>query len=471
MIAKRFVPSALDGAYAYVDTTPVVAFTAEFDKSSNKLFERHLHAENRSHLHQPTPVGAAALPGAGVDSINRLLQYQRGTLASGGGSVTTPITLPGTDSFRGYELDHLGNWKRTTYAANPPTPPAGASSSSSSSTSGGGGSSSSSSSSSGSAFHPEDTEVRQHNLLNQITRITADGATTQFAYDANGNMLDDGTRLMTYDAFNRLLRVDRKSDAATIGQYTYDADPGGGRRIRKIITNGGLSGTITNGTTDYLYAPGNQQCIEERNASDDPAKHYVWGIYIDELLQQRDDPSGLAAGPDDYYALPDLLYRNTALTDSSPTIVEAYDTDAYGNTLIFDAAGSGGDWWADDADITDQPSCAFIFTGRRYEAETRLYFVRRRYYSPSLGGFIGRDPIGFEDGMNLYWAHFVPSGTDPMGLALGFGPIPYLSSRQLAAVRSFFRQVVQLAQSPLADDITTCACFLLGVVDMSPGPG
>ena len=138
----------------------------------------------------------------------------QGTLASGGGSVTTPITLPGTDSFRGCELDHLGNWKRTTYTPNPPTPPAGESSSSSSSTSGGGVSSSSSSSSSGSAFHPEDTDIRQHNLLNQITRITADGITTQSAYDANGNLVDDGTRLMAYDALNRLMRVDRKSDAA-----------------------------------------------------------------------------------------------------------------------------------------------------------------------------------------------------------------------------------------------------------------
>ena len=188
MIAKRFIPSGLDGASAYVDTTPVVAFTTRFDKASNKLFERHLHAENRSHLYQPTS-GIAA--GGGLDSLNRLLQYQRGTLASGGGSVTTPITLPGTDSFRGYELDHLGNWKRTTYTA---TPPAHASSSSSSLTS------SSSSSSSSSAFHLEDTEVRQHNALNQITRITDGGSTTPFVYDASGDFTDDGTRLMTYDA-------------------------------------------------------------------------------------------------------------------------------------------------------------------------------------------------------------------------------------------------------------------------------
>ena len=192
-IAKRFVASALDGGGAYADTTPVVAFTTAFDKASNKQFERDLHAENRSHLYQPTPGIGPVVGGntGGVDSLNRLLQYQRGTLAGGGGSVTTPITLPGTDSFRGYELDHLGNWKRTTYTA---TPPAHESSSSSSLTS------SSSSSSSSSAFHLEDTEVRQHNALNQITRITDGGSTTPFVYDASGDFTDDGTRLMTYDA-------------------------------------------------------------------------------------------------------------------------------------------------------------------------------------------------------------------------------------------------------------------------------
>jgi hypothetical protein len=51
-----------------------------------------------------------------------------------------------------------------------------------------------------------------------------------------------------------------------------------------------------------------------------------------------------------------MLYRTTALVDSSGSIVEAYDYDAYGNTLIFTAEGTGPSWWADDATGGDNPT-------------------------------------------------------------------------------------------------------------------
>ena len=39
MIDQRFVPSALDAAGTYVDTTPTVALTTAFDESSNNQLE------------------------------------------------------------------------------------------------------------------------------------------------------------------------------------------------------------------------------------------------------------------------------------------------------------------------------------------------------------------------------------------------------------------------------------------------
>ena len=147
----------------------------------------------------------------------------------------------------------------------------------------------------------------------------------------NGNLADDGVRLYEWDALNRLKTVADKSTGNIVGQYTYDAL---GRRIRKVITGGGLSGNITNGTTDYVYT--GARCCEERNGSNVAVKQYVWGRYIDELLQQRVD---IDTTPADQYLLSDLLYRAVALVDDTGTIIEAYDTDAYGNTLIFNAAG------------------------------------------------------------------------------------------------------------------------------------
>jgi len=201
MIAKRYLPSALNGSNGYYDTTALIGFTTEFDRASNKLFDRHLHAENRSYLYNS------------LDSMNRLREYQRGTLATGGPTVASATTLPGTDSQRSYDLDGLGNWRRLNY-----TPVGGSAT----------------------------TEVRQHNPLNQITRTDS----TRLAYDDNGNLTDDGTLLLEYDPFNRLKRVKNASNSQTVGEYTYDAS---GKRIRKVITNGGITGTISNGTTDYLY--------------------------------------------------------------------------------------------------------------------------------------------------------------------------------------------------------------------------
>ena len=44
----------------------------------------------------------------------------------------------------------------------------------------------------------------------------------------------------------------------------------------------------------------------------------------------------------------------------------------------------------------------YLFTGRRYDSDTALYYYRARYYSPELGRFISADPIGYLGGLNLY---------------------------------------------------------------------
>ena len=229
--------------------------------------------------------------------------------------------------------------------------------------------------------------------------------TRQMAIPAgNGNIVDDGARLYTYDALNRLKQVRRKSDGEIIGEYDYDAI---GRRIRKVIPdisggNGGLNSDTPAGTIDYLYD--GIQCIEERDDSDDPIRQYVWGQYVDELIQQRD----IDGGNVDYYLLSDLLYRAAALRNAAGTsTIEVYDCDAYGNTIAYDGDGADNNWFTNDDDVTNNPKCQFIFTGRRFDPETsnattQMYFYRARYYSPVLGRFISRDPIGYEDGMNLY---------------------------------------------------------------------
>jgi len=379
-ITKRYVSSTLNAQNSYANTTALVGNTTAYDRTSSKFFERALQAEERDNLYQPVGSnGNIASPTPGYDSVNRLLQYQRGTLSSsggyenaGGGSVTTAITLPNTDANRTYNLDGLGNWKTSMY-----TPVAGSST----------------------------TDQRNHNYVNEITQRTLTGGSpVMFQFDgatgaSNGNLKNDGTLIYAYDALNRPIQINRVSDGLVIATYLYDAM---NRRVRKTITNGGLSGNIPDGTTDYVWS--GWQVVEERDYSNAPIRQYVWGTYIDELVQITTlatlGPQSLPAGT--YYLLQDLLYRAVALTDSNGNIVEAYDADAYGNTLIFTGPGAGGIWFTDGDTQSNYGANEIIYCGYRYDPEGPGYYVRNRNYMPFLGRWIQRDPIGYSGGINLY---------------------------------------------------------------------
>ncbi len=59
-----------------------------------------------------------------------------------------------------------------------------------------------------------------------------------------------------------------------------------------------------------------------------------------------------------------------------------------------------------------------MFTGRRFDLETGLYYYRARYYNPYIGRFLQTDPIGYSDSIN--WYNYCRSNPinclDPTGL-------------------------------------------------------
>ena len=158
-------------------------------------------------------------------------------------------------------------------------------------------------------------------------------------------------------------------------------------------------------------------------------------VAINEKLRpgaERPLPAG------NYYLLQDTLYRAAALTDSSGAVVEAYDCDAYGNTLIFTAIVglASGNWqvvqryvyspygtitvlnadWSTPPTGT-QPLVGNLYQGMTLDSVTGLYYARNRNYSPSLGRWINQDPAGYINGASTY--QFVVSNpaakTDPQG--------------------------------------------------------
>ena len=256
-------------------------------------------------------------------------------------------------------------------------------------------------------------ESRTHNEVNEIVSITPQ---TSITHDTNGNMTWDGERSLEWDGLNRLIRV--SGNVGTIAKYYYNAM---NMRVQKHIDtdNDGLLDDKTN----YIYC--HQKVCVEQDENGNLKKDYVHGgQYIDQVLMESDSSTSLGS-----YYLTDLRYSIYAVVDNDGVVTERYRYDAYGKRDVMTAT-----FVLTGADAETE----FGYTGRRHDVEdTGLMYFRARYYSPELGRFVGRDPLGtaldvnymnkknmlfaalnYSWGMNLYRAYFAPNYTDPSGRGL-----------------------------------------------------
>jgi RHS repeat-associated protein len=222
-------------------------------------------------------------------------------------------------------------------------------------------------------------------------------------YDDNGNLTDDGRNRYEYDAFNRLVRVTRKSDNARIATYRYDVF---NRRIGRVVSNSGA----LDDAVQYFY-DGWQEIEELRPTS---TQQYVYGLWIDELVTMDKDRDNDGKIDATYYYHEDGRRNIVAVSDAQGGAVERYAYDAYGKVSVTDAKG--------EALARTSVSNLYFFAGRRLDPETGLYYYRMRYMNPETGRFIQRDPIGmWKDRTNIgnaygYVGNNPVNGTDPTGM-------------------------------------------------------
>lgn len=213
---------------------------------------------------------------------------------------------------------------------------------------------------------------------NSSNEITSAGAST-FTYDNNGNTLSKndgaGTTAYTWDFENRMTSVHPPGQTTV----TFKYDPFG-RRIQK-------------GGSVYVYNGAN--LIQEADASGNLAARYVFGAGIDEPL------AAYRGAIWEFYQA-DGLGSITSLSTTSGTISDSFTYDSFGNIT----STTGG---------FSQP---FRYTGREFDQETGLYFLRARYYSSSSGRFLSEDPVSFNAGINFYaYVYNSPvQWSDPLGL-------------------------------------------------------
>ncbi len=131
---------------------------------------------------------------------------------------------------------------------------------------------------------------------------------------------------------------------------------------------------------------------------------YVWGArqgHRDELiLRDREAANSSSESSGEFlnerlWCLMDY-YDPTSIVDNGANVVERYRFSAFGQRSILapdfsPLDASGYDW-------------AFAFKGQFMDLDTGYYNYGYRYYSPELGRWLSRDPIGESGGYNLYVA-------------------------------------------------------------------
>jgi RHS repeat-associated protein len=146
---------------------------------------------------------------------------------------------------------------------------------------------------------------------------------------------------------------------------------------------------------------------------------YVWGArkgHRDELiLRDRDATASSSESSGEFlnerlWSLMDY-YDPTSIVDNSASVVERYRFSAFGLRSIMDRDFTPLD--------TSGYGWDFAFKGQFLDLDTGYYNYGYRYYSPGLGRWLSRDPIGEQGGNNLYAMvdNNSLNGVDHLGLA------------------------------------------------------
>ena len=213
------------------------------------------------------------------------------------------------------------------------------------------------------------------NLLNQYTQVN----TAQPTYDADGNMLTTGDGwTYAWNGENRLVRAEKDG---TVVEMNYDYV---GRRFEKKVYVNSEAGTPGTLQHHYKYVYDGYKLVELYD-NDTLLVSFTWQP---DSVGGLDVPVSMVYEGDTYYYVTDGNKNVTALLDAAGFRVAGYTYGPFGQVLSMDGAL---------AEVNP-----FRFSSEFHDDETGLVYYNYRYYSPSLGRWTKRDPIGELGGANEY---------------------------------------------------------------------
>ena len=247
------------------------------------------------------------------------------------------------------------------------------------------------------------------NPLNQYTAITGNPNPT---YDADGNLLS-GLRsplsafTCTWNGENRMLSSTSANVAITDRRVenAYDAL---GRRVRKTVKFASTGAVIED--RYFIYDGWNviEETIAPATGPVETAEH-VWGTDLSGTAQGAGGVGGLllresSANGASYYHY-DGNGNVTALTSAAGVVQAAYTYGPFGETLRAVGPLAQANPWR--------------FSTKYQDDETGLLYYGYRFYNPTDGRWLSRDPIEEEGGLNLYG--MLANDAVNYGDYLGFG--------------------------------------------------
>jgi RHS repeat-associated protein len=237
----------------------------------------------------------------------------------------------------------------------------------------------------------------EYNIDNEISSINSLNSATQLPTAKNSSGANNANRITQFG--DSTFSFDEKGQSTTqtnsSGTSTYNWDVRG--RLKNVALPNGetvnynydvlgrrTSRTSSNQTTNFVYD--GADVVQDKQGSNNV--NYLNGLGIDDKLKV-----------DNKYFLKDHLGSTIGLTNTSGNLVESQKYEAFGKA-------------------TGSLSTRYGYTGREYDADTKLNYYRARWYDAEQGRFLSSDPIGFKAGENFY--SYVKNNpvkfSDPMGL-------------------------------------------------------
>lgn len=209
-----------------------------------------------------------------------------------------------------------------------------------------------------------------------------------FAYDADGNLTNDGRWSYSWDGENRLKQMTVNTNVGPQYQLTFGYDPQG-RRIRKQVATNGVS-IYTN---RFVYD--RWDLMVEVAPNNSMLRSYVWGTD----LSGRMRGAGNAGG----------LLEVGSYSGQTTNCFVAYDGNGNAVTLCsaVDGAINGNYEYGPFGEViraTGPMAKAnpFRFSTKLYDDESELLYYGHRYYHTGVGRWLSRDKIEENGGSNQY---------------------------------------------------------------------